>query len=62
MNPLNTKRKKSKFIEEGESLTGIKPDLAGGNKRKRLDSPTMWELSRISGGQLLMNKGEKSEA
>jgi len=37
----------------GENITGIWPDLPGVVKWKWLDSPTMWEISRIEGGNLL---------
>lgn len=42
-----------KVLLGGENITGIRPDLPGFSKRKRLDSPTMWEISRIEGGNLL---------
>jgi ATP-dependent RNA helicase DHX8/PRP22 len=42
------------------SITGIKIDTndAGDNKKKRLDSPDMWELTRLRGGQV-MDKDEE---
>ena len=45
---IESKERKSMkgLLSEG-NITGIKADLAGNLKRKRLDSPTMWEISRI---------------
>lgn len=47
MNPDNKEWKKMKTLLNGDNITGITPDIAGKQKWKWLDSPTMWEISRI---------------